>query len=49
MNYFREILPANPMNTPNPKQAKNAKNTITNSPLCIEYTLIWTDLKIKHS
>lgn len=32
--------PANPINTPKPKQAKNAINTITNSPLCIEYILI---------
>jgi hypothetical protein len=29
-------LPANPINSPSPKQAKNAKNTITNSRLCIE-------------
>lgn len=35
-----KILPASPMNTPKPKQAKNAIKTITNSPLCIEYILI---------
>jgi hypothetical protein len=32
------------MNTPSPKQAKKAKNTMTNSLLCMEYSRICTDL-----
>lgn len=35
--------PANPMKMPRPKQAKNAKNTITNSRLFIEYRRICTE------
>ena len=32
------------MNTPSPKHAKKAKNTMTNSLLCMEYSRICTDL-----
>lgn len=42
--YFIKI-PASPINTANPKHAKKAMNTITNSLLCMEYNRIWTDLK----
>lgn len=37
--------PVIPTNIPKPKQAKNARKTITNSLLCIVYSRIWTDLE----
>lgn len=43
----KKVLPAKPIKTANPKQAKNATITATNSRLCIEYKRMFTDLEKK--